>query len=171
MDVKITVALLASFVSFMGLLISKELKVSEFRQAWIDKLRDHVSEVISKSSLLLQSWISITHTQMRPGLEAEFFEKNADLLREICFSVSKAKLSLNPDKDKRMITSLENINSIIKEPSKLGELSEAVIELEMVSHKTFKVEWDRVKVGEPFYRISKWLVGFLVLMLVIYTVL
>ena len=40
-------ALIAGVVSLLGLVISKEQKVSEFRQAWIDALRSDVASLIS----------------------------------------------------------------------------------------------------------------------------
>lgn len=38
-------AMIAAFVSFLGLIIGKEQKTSEFRQAWIDALRSELGFV------------------------------------------------------------------------------------------------------------------------------
>jgi hypothetical protein len=40
------VALAGSAVTYIGLLISKESKTSEFRQEWIDALRNDIAEQI-----------------------------------------------------------------------------------------------------------------------------
>ena len=47
METSIIVAIIAGFVSFIGLVITKEQKVSEFRQVWIDALRNDVAELMS----------------------------------------------------------------------------------------------------------------------------
>ena len=41
METSIIVAIIAGFVSFIGLVITKEQKISEFRQVWIDALRTY----------------------------------------------------------------------------------------------------------------------------------
>ena len=51
----ITAALIAGFFSLLNLIVSKEQKVSEFRQQWIDSLRqelaDHIAATVSLSSI------------------------------------------------------------------------------------------------------------------------
>lgn len=48
LDTKMIVALIAVFVSFIGLIISKEQKISEFRQAWINTLRDDIAKFLGQ---------------------------------------------------------------------------------------------------------------------------
>lgn len=43
----ISAALIGAFIGYLGLVIAKENKVSEFRQAWIDGLRKEVAEVVA----------------------------------------------------------------------------------------------------------------------------
>jgi len=43
----IVAAVIAAIISLLGLIISKENKVSEFRQAWIDSLREEIAAVIT----------------------------------------------------------------------------------------------------------------------------
>ncbi|BBC41815.1 hypothetical protein PDPE_1-02656 [Photobacterium damselae subsp. piscicida] len=45
-------AMIAGFFAFINLISSKEQKVSEFRQDWINQLRDAISEYISSLSYL-----------------------------------------------------------------------------------------------------------------------
>lgn len=51
----IVAALVAGFFSVLSLIVSKEQKISEFRQQWIDSLRqelsDHMAAVVSLSSM------------------------------------------------------------------------------------------------------------------------
>lgn len=48
----IAAALIAGLVSLLGLIISKEQKTSEFRQAWIDALRKELSAVIAHTNAI-----------------------------------------------------------------------------------------------------------------------
>jgi len=48
----IIAAVIAAIVSLLGLIISKETKVSEFRQAWIDSLRAEIAAVITHAQAL-----------------------------------------------------------------------------------------------------------------------
>src|ERR1700733_8509302 len=43
-------ALIAARVSYVGLLISKESSVSQFRQAWVDALREDIAELVGRYS-------------------------------------------------------------------------------------------------------------------------
>jgi len=45
-------AVIAGFVSILGLIISKEQKTSEFRQTWIDSLRSDIASLIARASAL-----------------------------------------------------------------------------------------------------------------------
>ena len=44
----VVAALIAAIVSLLGLIISKEQKTSEFRQAWIDALRSDLTHLIHR---------------------------------------------------------------------------------------------------------------------------
>lgn len=166
MDVKIGVALIAAFVSFLGLLISKEQKVSDFRQAWIDRVRTDVAELIGKCSEIDRNWVIVQENcQKNKKISDKFVKDNIDIFRDIALTISRIKLSLNPEKDKEMIVALNNIEEATRDLSEISNLSGLVSNLEKLSHVMFKTEWERVKNGEPFYYASKWLVGSFVIAL------
>src|SRR5690606_14295723 len=48
----IVAALITGLVSFLGLIISKENKVSEFRQDWINSLRSELADLISHANAI-----------------------------------------------------------------------------------------------------------------------
>ena len=50
--IPLSVALIAALVSVLGLIISKESKISEFRQAWIDGLRSDLAKLIGHTAAL-----------------------------------------------------------------------------------------------------------------------
>ena len=171
MDVKIIVALIAAFVSFIGLLISKEQKVSEFRQAWIDRVRNDVAELIGKCSEIGHNWIMVQDEYRKnKKVGDKFLKDNLETFKDIDLTISRIKLSLNPDDDNEMLKALEAVEDATNSPSKIKNLSDAVNNIESLSHKVFKTEWERVKSGEPIFRASKWLVGLLIPALLIFAV-
>lgn len=44
--------IVSAFFALIGIIISKENKVSEFRQKWIDELREEISLIISHSLVI-----------------------------------------------------------------------------------------------------------------------
>src|SRR5579864_3724332 len=87
----IIAAFIAAVISLVGLLISKENKVSEFRQAWIDALREEIASVI-------------THAHAIHGAYLAKFPSNPEIWRnmredfvKINEAWAKIKLRLNPD--------------------------------------------------------------------------
>jgi hypothetical protein len=52
----IIAAAIAAFISLVGLIITKESKISEFRQAWIDALRADIAAIITHSHAVSGTW-------------------------------------------------------------------------------------------------------------------
>lgn len=52
------IAFIAALISLLGLLISKESKVSEFRQAWIDALREEIAAVITHAHAIHGAYLA-----------------------------------------------------------------------------------------------------------------
>jgi hypothetical protein len=48
----VAAAVIAALISLLGLIISKEQKISEFRQEWIDSLRKEISSLISHANAI-----------------------------------------------------------------------------------------------------------------------
>jgi hypothetical protein len=49
----IIAAVITGFISFAGLILAKEQKTSEFRQSWIDSLREEMSEYLAQLGILV----------------------------------------------------------------------------------------------------------------------
>ena len=82
----ITAALITGFLSLLGLIISKEQKTSEFRQQWIDALRQELAEFLG--------YAEITAT-LRSMLELDKFEPGKEKAK-IAEGLSKRALRLIP---------------------------------------------------------------------------
>lgn len=147
-------ALVAALVSLISLVISKENKTSEFRQAWIDTLRAEISAVVA------HAWA--IHGVFLTGFEStqKLWESARDDFVSMNVALASIKLRLNPN-EADCVEILKSLNELEAHMS-TGECDKKVIQeiedrLVPLSQKLLKREWQRVRVGEPFFRIFKFL--------------
>lgn len=151
-------AALSAFVALMIVIISKEQKVSEFRQAWIDALRADISDAISSASalsiimqqvgredrsLMLLEWSKATAALARVDLRLNLAEQlHRDLEKCVRFAeVLLRRLEADPaDYDQRDWI----------------DLQDKVIS---VTRPLLKAEWNRVRSGELIFRVTKWVLS------------
>ena len=163
-------AIVTGFFSFMNLVVSKEQKVSEFRQEWINSLRDSVSSYISALAYLsllqkhhLESDSDKSQYSMTRDVE-EIYAKVNESYNDIIFRI-------NPDeKDKKGKKINDEFLHTLSETRALynkGKYAEARLFSDQLRSKTkplLKYEWKRVRSGEKNYIRAKWLsVGTLLL--------
>lgn len=156
-------ALVAGFFAFMSLIAAKENKVSEFRQDWINSLRDSVSCYISSLTYLSTLY---KHYAERVDDKKDKFE----MARDVEEVYSRVNQSYN-DIIFRINDSEDNIRSKVinddflaalqktREYYNNNELSEARTAcdgLRDAAKPLLKSEWKRVKNGELNYRLSKY---------------
>lgn len=147
-------ACVTALVSLLGLVISKEQKTSEFRQAWIDALRADISAVIA-------------HTCTIHGATAANFDsptKQWEVVRQDYMGINMAgaaiRLRLNPNEKESIavLKSLEQLEAHINP----GELNSKVLQaihnqLVADAQLLLKKEWLRVRSGELFFRTLKYI--------------
>ena len=111
----LTVAFIAGGFSLLGLIISKEQKISDFRQSWIDALRDDIALYVSKVTII-KSYVEIRREQAtaeKPFEPAKHLEETRDDYDDLNQASFRIKLRLNPaEADSRAI--LELMTSIEK---------------------------------------------------------
>lgn len=167
LDTKIVVALIAVFVSFIGLIISKEQKTSEFRQAWINTLRDDISKFIGQidkiSKLVLINKTSIDEKKEETSNDVIL---GSIEMREL---QSKIALLINP-KEVKHTKLIELLDTIIQNIMQHENNTHAISELTELSQQILKEEWDRVKKGEPIFNIFKWTFGITTVGVIIYAI-
>src|SRR2546430_15387357 len=102
----IAAAIIAGAISFVVTVLSKEQKTSEFRQAWIDALRNDLSEFISTIDALT-SFLRIKASRSATPAEVVSFlqEKYVDVQR-MGVSYHRIMLRLNPDEHTALIATL-----------------------------------------------------------------
>src|SRR5271167_3688723 len=90
----IAAALVAGGVAFLASVLSKEQKTSEFRQTWIDALREDISKLIGSTEVI----IGIIRFKVEAGKTQEAFDyflDNDSVLRELAGTYYRIRLRLN----------------------------------------------------------------------------
>lgn len=153
-------ALVAGFFAFMNLVALKENKVSEFRQDWINSLRDSISCYVS--SLTYLSTLYMHHGEKNVD-KKDKFDMTRDI-EEIYLKVNESyndivfRINEKSKKGKRVnnefLTALRKTREYYNK-SQFTEARIACHDLRDKAKPLLKFEWKRVKNGELNYRISK----------------
>lgn len=159
----ILVALIGFIAAITSAVISKELKISEFRQSWINDLRNDLAIAIrcAYSSMYYITTYN-KHVGFKGNIDQEsqiHFDKYNDSFTEMEYRLILIKLRLNPDKDKELFEIIKSVLLYVFEVSNpkdyhlnFPKAQEAIDDLENSSHLILKSEWERVKNGEIYYR-------------------
>jgi len=154
----ILAALIGGFFSVISLIVSKEQKISEFRQQWIDSLRqeisDHIATVITLAAL----------RENQTGSDKELLKETTKEQQHVASTFTSIKLRVNPeDKDKK----IKKLNNEFLDALEKGrrlyndrEWEEARKHCNVITEKSIpmlKAEWERVKRGETTYIWTKWI--------------
>ncbi|CAG2091175.1 hypothetical protein XCY_002363 [Xanthomonas euroxanthea] len=149
----IIAALVAGSVTYLVAVFTKESKVSDFRQGWIDNLREDTAKFIGiwyyvAAELELVPSQEFTTRDFWRSMKSEFME--LEILQ------AKIELRLNPNEHASVI---EQLKSLAQGESFTG-LTHAQRKQEIESFSNdvqgiLKSEWRRVKRGEPTYRAIK----------------
>jgi len=138
-------AVVAGFFAFIGMVITKGNKTSEFRQAWIIQLRSLVASLISLYDALNVS------KKATP-------EEKKNHWKEMIKTISEIRLHLNNSnpspEENELIRKIEKLNDTLDKNEDNREHYEAMI---TATHAVLKSEWERVKKGEPSYKYIKFL--------------
>lgn len=156
----ISAALIAAAVSLAGLIISKESKVSEFRHLWIQELRICVADLIGCT-------IALTGQRQALGsdeVEVKEVVSSIEDFQNAFTKISELEMRLNPTEHSELIRLLQSLSSkltnstdFLLKPAAVGELLNLTVS---ETQRVIKVEWERVKRGEPiFVHLKRALVG------------
>lgn len=155
-------ALITSSISFVNLVISKDQKTSDFRQSWIDALRDDLSKMIGhifNISAVVDYYIWKYKDDKDKAMEevVKVAGPNIALVSELYHRII---LRLNPKDDKDLVeavTALYDMLSVIETNMiKQEEIDKTSARITELSHKLLKKEWKRVKRGEWAFAITKY---------------
>lgn len=157
-------SIIAGFFSILSLIIGKEQKTSEFRQAWIDALRsDLVSYLVNINAIC-----DILRVNAKgEKIESSELIKNYQQLNESHLGIT---LRINPSEEtaKALLSAMSEFDEIAQDntlltPERIKKIEHKFL---LASKNLLKFEWQRVKRGEKGFIITRnSIVGFLFLML------
>ncbi|MDM0056292.1 hypothetical protein [Variovorax fucosicus] len=155
---------LAATVSLVITILSKEQKTSEFRQQWVDALRNDVAALVAEAETLGDtSNHEIVGTE---GAEfSEYVAKRYANMVELRMLLARTRLRLNPTKHSSLLAALDGLydsvaaNDVVLKAAVATVLSEAT--------SVLKENWERVKKGEPaFFWTKRTAIGIVVCALI-----
>ncbi|RYY02851.1 MAG: hypothetical protein EOO53_11500 [Gammaproteobacteria bacterium] len=160
----ITASLITAICSFVSLTLTKEQKISEFRQAWIDALREDLSIFFACSRAFARAteeeFIFSENSENKNRFKISS-EKVSEVRYQVAEVYSRIILRLNVDEPEHeellrlLAIAIEKQNIAIREKSNSAETMKAIQIATNYSRPLLKIEWDRVKKGEPAFRSAK----------------
>ena len=141
-------AIITGLISLLGLIISKEQKISEFRQEWINALRSEISSLISRATAIHGGLVT---NQPWDNMKSDYLGIN-----EATANI-RLRLNITEVESKEVLDKLEKLE---KQFTPLGripnyeELDKLLNEITDEARIVLKNEWIRVKRGEYIYRIT-----------------
>jgi hypothetical protein len=149
----VAAALVVGLVSLLALIISKEQKVSEFRQAWIDGLRKELALLIAHANAIFGAGMVHFNTT------AEHWKVVRFDFAGINNAVARIRLRLNPkEKESEAILSeIEVLERLLAPGQAMNHVEINATEKRLVekAQVVLKTEWRRVRRGETVYRSAR----------------
>ncbi len=157
-------ACITGAISFVSLVTSKEQKISEFRQAWIDAFRSELADFSSQARRVSLEHIPVNiktlaaplleqiETAEREAEKTDPFHENRQRMAQAYYAL---RLRLNPEEadHKQLLSHLDNVYKILNSRSdRYGKCVAELDNLAKVAQVVLKREWVRVKDGEGSYR-------------------
>jgi hypothetical protein len=161
----ILAALIGGLFSYLALVITKENKVSELRQKWIDELREEMAALLTSVRLVYYKNMLLIEKYKGEAVPPEEAGKSiTEHYEPGIIALNKIRLRLNPDgskntKSKKLVAEMLIMQTHINE-GRHSEACDYTPTVRDACQAVLKEEWERVKTGEPtFYWSKRILVG------------
>jgi len=164
----VVAAVIAGLISVVSLTLTKEQKTSEFRQAWIDELRQDLSEYFAAARAMARAYEELA--AFGPQYSSMPFtlpQSQVGALRQnvaVVFYRIKLRLNAEEAEHKELLRLLSRITEQQNQEfqAKSSDPAPVLRAIEVASdfaRPVLKAEWSRVKRGEPQFRhVRNWLV-------------
>jgi len=155
----ITAAIIAGGISFVVTVLSKEQKTSEFRQAWIDALREELSEFVSTVDTISSFLRLKTSRGHQPEELVAYLEERHDDVSQMGVMYHRIRLRLNPKEHINIVVKLKELLSVMSSHEKALDathVDKLIDEVVTEGQALLKSEWKRVKRGEMTFVITKY---------------
>jgi hypothetical protein len=164
----VVAAVIAGLISVVTLTLTKEQKISDFRQAWIDGLRQDLSEFFASARAMARASEELAtfgsqYASMPFTMPAA---QIAGIRQAVAVAFYRIKLRLNVEETehKELLRLLSRVteeqNQQLGAPSfNVNKVLQAVETASEYARPVLKAEWNQVKRGEPQFRLVRnWLV-------------
>ena len=159
----ITAALIAGSFSYLNLVISKEQKISEFRQGWIDSLRNDIAEYCSAAVFLSSAYDLLEKDVPGKPSSLEYLKAIESQTEKATHAYTSIVLRINPeDKDEKLkVHNIALLDVLARSRRALrddnfAEAKGLLDDLQLKARPILKLEWNRVRDGEPLFRLTRW---------------
>jgi hypothetical protein len=168
--------LVTGAISFVNLILSKEQKTSEFRQAWIDGLREDLAQFLGAARAFARAIETVN--QFGADYKEKVVlpisdEKISDLRYQAAETLCKIQLRLNPDEPEHvellrlLRRAIEEQNAMLTQRNSIDATMRAIEVASEYARPVLKKEWERVKLGERPFRIARNLAAWIVFLLLV----
>jgi hypothetical protein len=173
-------ALITGAISFVNLTLTKEQKISEFRQAWIDGLREDLAAFFAATRAFARANQEVQANQGNADCAplAMTKEKVSDLRYQVAETRYRIQLRLNPKEVEHvelfrlMRVAIDSQQDVMLGKGKTENALEAVEMAAAYAPKILKSEWERVKKGEFSFRVARnWVAPLIVVLSLVFVVL
>jgi hypothetical protein len=160
----VVAALIAAAISFVNLTLTKEQKTSEFRQVWIDGLRQDLASFFATARAFArasQERLTFGVESKEGALLALTEEKISDLRYQIAETRYRIQLRLNPKEVEHqelmrmMQVAIEKQQQMLAGKGDTDSILQAIEVAANYAPQILKTEWTRVKHGELPYRLAR----------------
>lgn len=156
----VAAAIVAGGIALSNLVVSKETKVSEFRQAWNDSLRSELTALLSSTRIMARA---LQEDRANAGATTkskyQFPEDKVVALRQAAAEMHHMiKLRLNArqadhsDLIRLLATMMATQQKFFQEEVEATDVIDSVERAAEQAAVVLKREWEAVKLGEPAYR-------------------
>ncbi|MFG6458909.1 hypothetical protein [Roseateles sp. BYS96W] len=171
----VVAALIAGAIAFVNLTLTKEQKTSEFRQAWIDALREDLAQFLAAARAFTRA-IEALHT-LGPDYDTKYplnisASKISELRYQAAETFSRIQLRLNPDEPEHvellrlLRRAIDEQNAALAaKATDIGPTMRAIEAATSYAQPVLKREWTRVKRGELPFRVARNWVAPIIVML------
>lgn len=156
-------AAIAGLVSMLGLIIGKEQKVSEFRQAWIDDLRKCLVAYLVQINAISH----VLRSQVGSEAGRSALLQAYKTLNEASHGIA-LRVNYSEPASKALLAAMSKFEDLSKSNENLVPKNIAELEIEFIeaSRRLLKAEWNAVKRGEKTYVWTKRMVWCVIVLMI-----
>jgi len=146
----VSVALIGGGISLVLAILAKDQKTSEFRQAWIEGVREDVSKLVAHF-MVVATFSKMLRGKTQADIHQYIMSKEEHFL-EISLLVIRIRLRMNKREHASFLKLLLETEGVGADNERYEKMVDAIV---TQSQDILKAEWVRVKGGERSFRLLK----------------